>query len=215
VTEPKTSVHTEAVMKNPACVILSLVVVVLIALLLGASCGSLPSVKPAEDTAMMWRVPSGPTPRVPSEMGARIEQAANADEAHAAATELLNDISDPVQLGYLFLYCDWKLYSTHWVPPNDEDVFGLHGRPAWYGYARSACLDRLSEMGRQGNDEAIRQLVFVLTEVNHDAGFSLEIGQAFCLIGEPAIPFLEQVEGKHAKMAALIIDVIRKGETFY
>jgi len=192
-----------------------LVVAALVALLLGTSCPSNPSHVPgSEAEPVTWILPVA-TPRVPSEFGALIEGAKDHEDAYTKTQQFLEDTTDPVQVGYLLLYCNWKAGTTHWREPHEADDFGPRDRGEWYFNACGACLDRLTDLGKQGKTEAIRQFVFVLTEVHHDAAFSEEIGQAFCLIGEPAIPFLDQIEGKHAEKAHFLIGMIVNGQTYY
>jgi len=202
-------------MNEPAGAKPFLVAAALLAILVGTSCPSSLSHMPGPESEPLTWVPPAAMPRVPSGLGALIEGAQDADEAYAGTQRLLADTTDPVHVGYLLSYCHWKARTTHWRDPQEEGVIGPLDRGEWYSDACGACLHRLSEMGKHGNDEAIRQLVFVLTEVDHDAAFSEEIGQAFCLIGEPAIPFLQRVEGKQHNSAQNLVHMIRKGEPFF
>jgi hypothetical protein len=126
---------------------------------------------------------------------------------------LLDSQDDAVLIRLLILLCDVQREeygSTH--PDGGPQIAAYFDN---YDAAWISCVYRLGDLGRAGDDAAIRQLISLLGL--YDAHYCEMTLDALARVGKRAIPFLREVQkqgGLRARLATDAIDCIEHGGPF-
>jgi len=127
-----------------------------------------------------------------------VQKAPSEGDAFEAGRQFLDTVAEPVLIYELLDKCQAHLQSD-----------GEKYLAAW-----EACVDRLGELACQGNREALRCLLRVLTEGHYDGELGLTLAYEIVRVGGPALPLLRSLAGERATFAEMLIKDIEEGRTY-
>jgi hypothetical protein len=139
-----------------------------------------------------------------------VNGATDARNAHKGATAFLASLRDPHWVRELALLCTRKI-RVHYEQTPGRATAQSEEFPARYGNAWAACVERLSGLGKRGDVEAVEELWLLFTQGPYDAAGSEFIVTQISKVGEPAIPFLDKVQGAKRETAEELVRAIREG----
>jgi hypothetical protein len=147
------------------------------------------------------------------EFATALWEAPSGKAANKKAEEMLNDIDDPARIRHLAKLCNELMHLPKGQEPDVDPVHPGNSRGARFYLAWEICVARLRDLGRVGNADAIRELWDMHTGPEHyDAGGGELIMTCIWQVGEPAIPFLQELVQQGNREAGEMIEAIQSGE---